>query len=156
MLEVTNKNINWNIIYLNIIWKTFILFCSSSVPFNLQNIVLKVVNRKSTDYDRLNRHKICLTHFFFSLGQFSSPQQSRNITYSCKYKTILGKLFHDIVQFGFTKLKKKISLHCEILSKILKYKGTESWYLNYYNKFTVSFIHLKEWCIVKHWPLKIW
>ena len=75
-------NKKWNVMHLNIIWKTYLLHCAS--PQSIQPLMhfLKVVNSQSADYDRVARDKISFQYIFLSHGELSSLQQRWNIPYS--------------------------------------------------------------------------
>ena len=106
-------NKKWNVMHLNIIWKTYLLHCASPQSIQPSMHVLKVVNSQSADYDRLDRDKISSQYSFLSHGELSSLQQRWNIPYSwyvCVWRgEPLQNKSNKVIQFGFSSIKKSLS-----------------------------------------------
>ena len=100
-------NRKWNVMHLNIIWKTYLFHCASPQSIQPSMHVLKVVNSQSADYDRLARDKISFQYIFLSHGELSSLQQRWNIPYSWGKKTVQNRP-NKVNQFGFSSIKENL------------------------------------------------
>lgn len=66
-----SKNIYWNQIYLNVFWKTYLSYFLPPHLTHTSNILSwKLWVDQSSDYNRMNRQKITLKHFFSPLVNF--------------------------------------------------------------------------------------